>query len=127
MKNKKIIVFIVILLIIIGGIILLINSKIGRNALARRDLRKITSTFYSYYYDEKNSNNDIKNFLKKYTKSGLNITLGDMEVYIEEVSDGGTKYETLEKCDRAKTKVIIYPKDPFTKTDYRLKIDLVCY
>ena len=127
MKNKKYIFLIVLLLIIIGGILFLVNSKIGREALAKRDIRKLTTTFYEYYYDENNYDNNVKEFLKKYTSSGLNITLGDMEVYIEDKSNGGTKYKSLEKCDRAKSKVIIYPKNPFSKTDYDLKFDLVCY
>ena len=122
MKNKKYIFLIVLLLIIIGGILFLVNSKIGREALAKRDIRKLTTTFYEYYYDENNYDNNIKNFLRKYIN-----TLGDMEVYIEDKSNGGTKYKSLEKCDRAKSKVIIYPKNPFSKTDYDLKFDLVCY
>jgi len=127
MKNKKIIIGILLLLIIIGGILIIVNTRIGKDALAKRDIRILARSFYSYYYDENNYDNDIKTFLEKYTDSGLTITLGDMEVYIEEKSNGGTKYKTLEKCDRAKTKIIFYPTDPFGKYDYELKFDLVCY
>lgn len=126
MKNKRYIILISILLIIIGGIIILVNSKIGREALAKRDIRKITSTFYNYYYDENNYDNNVKEFLKEYTSSGLNISLGDMEVYIESKSNGGTIYKSLEKCDRANTKIIIYPKSPFGKSDYDLDFKLKC-
>ena len=76
--KKKIIIAIVILLFIIGGIIILVNSKIGREALSRRDIRKITETFYNYYYEENNYDNNIKNFLRKYINTGLTIKLGDM-------------------------------------------------
>lgn len=125
--KKKIIIAIVILLFIIGGIIILVNSKIGREALSRRDIRKITETFYNYYYEENNYDNNIKNFLRKYINTGLTIKLGDMEAYIEEKTNGGTSYKSLEKCDRANSKIIIYPKSPFGKTDYELKFDLKCY
>ena len=126
MKKKLLIILIVILLIVIIGILILVNSSIGKEALAKRDIRKLTKTFYSYYYDENNYNNGVKDFLKKYTGSGLTITLGNMEVYIEEKSNSGTTYKSLEKCDRAKSKIIIYPKDPFNKDDYELKFDLLC-
>ena len=125
--KKKIIIAIVILLFIIGGIIILVNSKIGREALSRRDIRKITETFYNYYYEENNYDNNIKNFLRKYINTGLTIKLGDMEAYIEEKTNGGTSYKSLEKCDRANSKIIIYPKSPFGKIDYELKFDLKCY
>ena len=127
MKNKKIMFLIAIILFIIAGILILVNSKIGRESLSRRDIRKITKEFYSFYYDENNSDNNVKNYLRKYINTGLTISLGDMEIYIESKSNGGTTYSSLEKCDRANSKITIYPKSPFGKDDYELKFDLVCY
>ena len=127
MKNKKIMFLIAIILFIIAGILILVNSKIGRESLSRRDIRKITKEFYSFYYDENNSDNNVKNYLRKYINTGLTISLGDMEIYIENKSNGGTTYSSLEKCDRANSKITIYPKSPFGKDDYELKFDLVCY
>lgn len=127
MKNKKIMFLIAIILFIIAGILILVNSKIGRESLSRRDIRKITKEFYSFYYDENNTDDNVKNYLRKYINTGLTISLGDMEVYIENKSNGGTTYSSLEKCDRANSKITIYPKSPFGKDDYELKFDLVCY
>ena len=127
MKNKKIMFLIAIILFIIAGILILVNSKIGRESLSRRDIRKITKEFYSFYYDENNTDDNVKNYLRKYINTGLTISLGDMEIYIENKSNGGTTYSSLEKCDRANSKITIYPKSPFGKDDYELKFDLVCY
>ena len=127
MKNKKIMFLIAIILFIIAGILILVNSKIGRESLSRRDIRKITKEFYSFYYDENNTDDNVKNYLRKYINTGLTISLGDMEIYIESKSNGGTTYSSLEKCDRANSKITIYPKSPFGKDDYELKFDLVCY
>lgn len=127
MNNKRIITGIICILVIIGGILIIVNTRLGKDARAKIDLRKMTKEFYGYYYEENNKDNDVKNFLKNYLLSGLTISLGDMEVYIEEKSSGGTKYKSLEKCDRAKSKIIIYPEEPFSKNDYKLKFDLVCY
>jgi hypothetical protein len=127
MKNKKIMFLIAIILFIIAGILILVNSKIGKESLSRRDIRKITKEFYSFYYDENNTDDNVKNYLRKYINTGLTISLGDMEIYIENKSNGGTTYSSLEKCDRANSKITIYPKSPFGKDDYELKFDLVCY
>lgn len=126
MKNKRIIISIFLILFLIVGILVVVNTKTGKEAKAKIDIRKMTKEFYSFYYDENNSNNNVKDFLRHYINSGLTISLGDMEVYIEDNSNGGTKYSSLEKCDRAKSKIIIYPKSPFGKNDYTLKFDLVC-
>ena len=126
MKKKLIIVLIILVLLVVIGILVIPNTKMGKGYLARRDIRKLTKTFYSYYYDENNYDNGVKEFLKKYTNSGLTISLGNMEVYIEEKTNGGTSYKSLEKCDRANSMIIIYPKEPFNNTDYELKFDLNC-
>ena len=127
MSNKKIIISILLVLLIIAGIIVIVNTRAGKDAKAKIDLRTMTKEFYSFYYDENNTDENVKNFLKKYVSSGLTISLGDMEAYIEDNANGGTKYKSLEKCDRANSKITIYPKSPFGKNDYELKFDLVCY
>ena len=125
MKKKIIIIVISILAIILVGILLLINSKWGRDLLSKRDIRSLSKTFYEYYYKENNFESN-KNSLKKFNNSGLVITLGDLEVYVENKTNSKVNYKSLEKCDRANTKVIIYPKKPYNSDSYELKFDLVC-
>ena len=49
-----------------------------------------------------------------------------MQIIIEQKTNGGTLYSTLEKCDIENTKVIIYPKEPYTKNDIDIKFELSC-
>lgn len=128
MKKKNIIVIIVIgvLVSITIGILVLINTKTFKETLIKKDLRNMANTFYSYYYDENNSDNNISEYLKKYSKSGLGVPLGDLEVYLESRTKTKTINKKLEKCDRAYTRIIIKPYKPYGKNDYELKFELKC-
>ncbi len=125
-KNKVIIIIICVLVVIALGIIFLVNTKKFRGYLAQKDIRKMAGIFYGYYYEENNYDKDIKKYLKDYEKSGLSITLGDLEIYLEARTGNKPNYKSLEKCDRAKSKVVTYPKEPFNKDSYDLKFELIC-
>lgn len=128
MKKKKtiIITLIILLTAIIFGIIMLVNTNTFNEAIVKSDLKKLTKSFYGYYYDDNDKNNDIKSFLTQFKGTGLSITLGDLEIYLEARTGKKIEYKSLEKCDRANTKVIIYPKEPFKKSDIDLKYELNC-
>lgn len=128
MKKLKIIIIIgiVFLILVISGIIILVNSKVFKETLIKRDLRKMTTEFYSIYYDEHNSNNEIKDLLKNYEKSGFTIKLSDLNIYLTNRTGVTTEYKSLEKCDISNTRVTIKPKKPFNKKDVELKFELSC-
>lgn len=126
-KQRRILIIgIVFLVIVILGILVLTRTDMFKDYLIKRDLRKTANTFYSLYYDENNKDNNIKEFLSGFNKSGLTISLKDMQIIIEQKTNGGTLYSTLEKCDIENTKVIIYPKEPYTKNDIDIKFELSC-
>lgn len=125
-QRRILIVGIVFLVIVILGILVLTRTDMFKDYLIKRDLRKTANTFYSLYYDENNKDNNIKEFLSGFNKSGLTISLKDMQIIIEQKTNGGTLYSTLEKCDIENTKVIIYPKEPYTKNDIDIKFELSC-
>lgn len=128
MKKKNVIIvsLVILLAAIIFGIIILVNTNIFNETIVKSDLKKITESFYGYYYDDNNKNNDIKSFLNQFKGTGLSITLGDLEIYLEARTGKKIEYKSLEKCDRANTKVIIYPKEPFNKSAFDLKYELNC-
>jgi hypothetical protein len=125
-KNAIIITLIILLTVIIFGIIMLVNTNIFNETIVKSDLKKLTKSFYGYYYDDNDKDEDIKTFLTQFKGTGLSITLGDLEIYLEARTGKKIKYKSLEKCDRANTKVIIYPKKPFKKSDIDLKYELNC-
>ena len=126
MKKKTVItiIFIIFLVLIIGLILLVpklfkVQSKEGR-------LTELTKEFYSYYYDEIGKTNDVKKFLENYKDSGLKISLGDIEVYLDGKHGSKGDYKLFDLCDVDKTSVTIYPKEPYTKTSIEVKPNLSC-
>ena len=65
-EKKSLIIGISVLVVIIIGIIVLVNTTFFKDYLKKRDLRKITNTFYGLYYDEHNKDNNIKKYLSDY-------------------------------------------------------------
>ena len=129
MSEKLKIIILVIIGVLIGigvGIIVLINTKGFKEKLINRELRAMTEEFYGYYYDDYSGELSVKENMAKFKDSGLSINLGDLKIYLE--SRTGKKYNSkrLEKCDVSKTRVIIYPKDPYGKKDIFLKFESSC-
>lgn len=128
MKKKNVIIVLLIFLLtaIAFGIIILVNTNTFNETIVKSDLKKLTKSFYGYYYDDNDKDEDIKTFLAQFKGTGLSITLGDLEIYLEARTGKKIEYKSLEKCDRANTKVIIYPKEPFNKSAIDLKYELNC-
>lgn len=125
-KGKKVfaIIGIIILVIIIGLILVFSFSKGFRQELR---VKNMAGSFYKYYYEDNSDKKDkdkIKVFLSNYAASGLKVKLGDMETYID--THKVENYKVLKGCDKDKTTVVIYPKAPYTKTDYEVKVNLSC-
>ena len=47
-----------------------------------------------------------------------------METYID--THKVENYKVLKNCDKEKTSVIIYPKSPYGKTDFTVKVNMNC-
>ena len=123
-KKVFAIVGIIILVLIIGLIIILSLSKGLRQELR---VKNVAGSFFKYYYEDNSDKTDkdkIKVFLSNYAASGLRVKLGDMETYID--THKVENYKILKNCDKDKTSVIIYPKAPYGKTDYDVKVKMSC-
>ncbi len=124
-KKKVFAIIGIVLLVLIIGFIIIMNVSKGSRAKLR--VKNMANSFYKYYYEDNSDKSDkdkIKVFLSNYADSGLTIKLGDMETYID--THKVENYKILEKCDKNKTKVTIYPKAPYDKTDYDVKIKMSC-
>ena len=122
MKKKKfIIVLIIILVLILGGLIFYLVSGYNKKVSAKNRLTEIGKEFYGYYYDE--NKESIKETLEKFKDTGLRVSLGDMELYINSSTEKENDYKALEKCDVDKTEIVIKPYSPYGKNDYKIKID----
>ena len=119
-------IIIAVLIAVVVGIILYFNSDAYKENKIKKDLKVMTEKFYGYYYDDNNKDNNGSKYVKQFSETGLSITLGDLEIYLEGREGTKPSYATLEKCDRAKTNVIMYPKNPYGKTDVELEYKLEC-
>ena len=126
MKKKSIIaiVAIILLVLIIGGILLI--TKVFGKPNQEKELIKLTNKFYGYYYAEIAKSNDAEKFLKGYKDSGLRISLGDLEVYLNGKNGKELDYSAFDKCDVDKTYATIYPKSPYGNKDIEVKVNLSC-
>lgn len=126
MKKKSIVatIAIVLLVLVIVGILLL--TKVFNKPNKENELIKLTNEFYGYYYTEIAKNNDAEKFLKGYKDSGLKISLGDIEIYLNGKSENELDFSIFDKCDVDKTYSTIFPKSPYGKKDLEVKVNLSC-
>ena len=132
-NRKKTIIAAVAVVAVVGAVvvILTLGKPFGNNQIKRwkRQLNdrmgELAKNFYeNYYYDQVGSE-----FVKGHAENGIKIDIAnlarinnsDSQAILEEF-----KNTAGEDCDSTKSKVTIYPKDPYGKTDYELKIDLEC-
>lgn len=128
LENKKnlgiiAIVSAAIIIIIFMSIFIYNNSKTKSKTTVEDTLVSLGKDFYeNTYYDLLE---DKKLVLSAFVDSGLNINLTNLDATIN-FDDEVMKTFKNKNCDFEKTKVLIYPKDPFGKTDYTIKVELKC-
>ena len=122
------VIALVIINIIVGAILIYNNPK---NKLTR-SIKYMGKDFYTnYFYDtlkEGRSNKELSEILERYKDTGIKINLKnlsqfDSSKYKEEIDNminGNTK------CIDTKTRAVIYPKAPYGKDNYKIKIELNC-
>ena len=133
-KNVAILLGVVLLLIIIivVAIMLFGGKKVSQEEKLTESLEEMGSDFYeNYYYPQiAKSQSDPETFVKKYENMGIKINLENLSRYDtkknkEKLTEFINK-KTKEECDKETTRVIIYPKSPYDKKSYEMKIELVC-
>lgn len=134
MKHKKEILIIGITLIIVGiGAFAFLKLGISDNkGQIESSLSNMGKDFYENFYYEQvgKSSEERTNLLKKFTTIGIKIDLENLERF-----DNG-KYKkniktfvnkkTNKVCSKTNTKVVVYPKSPYGKTDYKIDTMLDC-
>ena len=130
-KRKPLVIIAIVLIVILLGFIgFLIYNKftgVSPKTKAENKISELSDKFYEHYYEQKAetiSKEELKTFLSNYKDSGLIINLEDLQIYLDtfNIED----YSAFDKCDKAGTKVIVYPTDPYGKKDYRKSYTLNC-
>ena len=118
---SSILVFLILLLSII---LCLVNPR----NVATRKMKKMGKEYYTEYFykvlSDGRKDSEVKEILSRYKDTGIKINIRNLSQY----SDGKFKKETdsLDKCNKEKTMVIIYPKKGYKKNNYKVKVELVC-
>lgn len=96
-------------------------------------LNELGKSFYEdYYYDAVESKNEDakREFLLKFSEIGIKVNLDNLSRYngdgVEEKVKEFKNEAKNEDCNDKDTKVIIYPKEPYGKTDYEIEAVLEC-
>ncbi len=133
LSKKATIIGIVVLVVIIAIVsaILLLGKKSNETEL-NKSLEEMGKSFYeNFYYEQIGTSSDERsNLLSKFTTVGIKIDLDNLSRYDNgKFKDEISKFvnnKTKEKCNKTNTKVTIYPKSPYGKTDYTVKTELDC-
>lgn len=120
----------VILLVVL--IILCITVFFNKERITTKKVKSMGVDYYTnYLYDtlsKDRKKEDLNKILAKYAGIGIKINLETLEKY----SSGKYKEEiknlksNKKVCDKKNTMVIIYPEEPYNKTNYRAEIELDC-
>jgi len=129
-KRVKTIAIIAGAIVVIAAVVCLIlfgpfnKSKRIEKKLTNR-MQELGKDFYeNYYYDQVG-----KDFVKNYENNGIKVDLNNLARLNSNDSDailGEFKNAKGESCNANNTKVTIYPKDPYEKTNYEIKVTLDC-
>ena len=128
-KNRKLVIGLVIVLLALLTIfsVIVIKKSNNKNELTNieKEITEASKDIYeNYYYNMiTQSGKDTKTFFEGYTKSGIRLTLDNL---IQYKNDDKFKKIFADKCDFKDTKIAIFPKEPYKKGDYEIKIDLDC-
>ncbi len=131
--NKNIIIAVVVIVVAIVAALIYMNvSKNNNKKVLETSLTEMGKNFYeNFYYEQIGSSSDERSsLLSKFSTIGIKIDLDNLGRYNNgEFKDEISKFQnskTKEKCNKTNTKVTIYPKSPYGKTDYTIKTKLDC-
>lgn len=130
-KKIKILVSLIIIVILVVTVTMIFLKRSNEEEL-NTSLKEMGKNFYeNFYYEQIGSSSDERNaLLSKFTTIGIKVDLENLGRY----NDGEFSKEikefknnkTRKNCNKTKTKVIIYPKTPYGKTDYKIETELDC-
>lgn len=138
MKKRKPVIAICLLIIflMILGFLSYIFFYNMKNPPVNRDefsdqLNTMGKDIYEEYYYEitkvDKTEAETKDFLSKFNTIGLQFNLVELSKYKDEYKDQIANFLNSNKsCSREGTKVIIYPKEPYSKTDYIIETKVDC-
>ena len=129
-------IFVAVALIVVFIVVFVFtNGKVGGSQEDKlsKSLTKMGEEFYTEFYYKQISQNksaaEVAENLEKFKDIGIKINLDNLARY----KDGANKEEIAKfknsngkECNVQSTRAIIYPKSPYGKNDYTVKVELDC-
>lgn len=122
-----IIVVFVVVLFLTKGIRLSQEEKLNKS------LTKMGEEFYTeFYYSEiskDKTSTEVSEFLSKFQDVGIKVNLDNLSRYNDNTNEdeiANFKNDNGTECNKTNTRAVIYPKSPYGKNDYTIKVELDC-
>ena len=132
-SNKKnitigVVVLVSVLVVVAAGIGLSYAFSPSKKAKLETELKEMGKDFYeNFYYDLVVNSNGVDS-IKKFENTGIKVDLDNLSRQNNENKEkvNDFKNDKNEDCNKTNTKVTIYPKDPYGKTNYEIQVQLDC-
>lgn len=135
-KSNKVIAIIIVGIVAVIAIVSVVIFKLKTPSLEEQfnsSLTKMGEKFYTdFYYVEISKNKsatEVSDFLSKFHDVGIKVNLDNLSRYNDNANkDEIAKFKNSDgkACNITNTKAIIYPKSPYGKSDYTVKVELDC-
>ena len=131
LTKKNIIIIssaLVVLILLIVGLIIFFSPK---NIVSRK-VKSMGKEYYSEYLwkviAENRSKEELGKVLSNYKEIGIKANLNTLSLSFEGKYKKDIEKKIIQKynCDSKNTKAVIYPKNPYGKGNYKIKIELDC-
>ena len=128
-KRNIIICAVVLVVVIILCIFVFGNSGERKKNELENELKALGKDFYeNFYYDLVVRDNGVET-ISKYSLIGIKVNLDNISRCTTCNTESIKKFvnpKTKKECDMNESKAIIYPKEPYGKTDYTIEAELSC-
>lgn len=123
--DKKYMIILIVIFVLV--VLILFLSKKPR---LESDFKHLGKDFYSGYYykqiSKSKTEKEVKSFLDDFKEIGIKVSLANIETYNGKGNEKIIKKLKSAKCDENKSVVTIYPKKPYGKNDFTVKVKLSC-
>lgn len=131
-QRKKVVVLITLIIAVAAVCACLIFINKSNESKLESSLTDMGRDFYEnfYYKQVGKSAEERTDLLSKFTTIGIKIDLENLGryengKYAKDIKEF-VNNKTNKKCNKTNTKVVIYPKSPYGKTDYTVEAQLDC-
>lgn len=119
---------IILVVIVIGVMLIFINPKGNKKKEEAITLEKELENIGVYFYENHyytTLNEEQKRKLSDFSNNGIKIDIKNIELLVPIEESIKNKFHDR-NCNYDKTKITIYPEEPYGQKDYTISLELFC-